>query len=202
MQYQLTLVEEKVKPHQVTTLHLVSSLAFICAGAIIAIYNYTIPGWGFALLATGLTLIALTIFRNSWMTDKQRNIIFRCVELFVAAAMAAYSAYMQWKFPIIIFGGLSAALLFALYWERRGANLLFIEVDDTGLRLPVLRRRFIPWAEVEVVVLRFGTITINCLDNHFFQWNIVDPDFDKNRFEAFCKDQIEQNIVNRRNDNW
>lgn len=200
MVYDLPLVEEKVKPHQVTTLHLVSAFAFIAAGAIIVIYNYTIPGWGLALLLSGLLLLGLTIFKNKWLTGKTVNQAVRIAELFVVAAFEVYSLKMQWKFPIVIFGGLSAALLFALYWERNAGGRLYVHVDDAGLRLPVVRRRFIPWSEIENVVLRFGTITINCLDNHLFQWSIADADLDNEIFEAFCVAKVEENIGKRISD--
>jgi hypothetical protein len=202
MVYNLQLAEQKVKPHQVTTLHLVSSLAFIGAGAIIVIYNYTIPGWGLALLLAGLALLSLTIFKNKWLTTPAINPVFRTIEMLLAATFAIYSFMLQWKFPIVIYGGLTAALLFSLYWERMAGNKLSITVDDNGLRLPVVRRRFIPWTEIDNVVLRYGTITINCLDNHLFQWTVNDPDFDSQSFEAFCVAKVEENVSKRIKDDW
>jgi len=202
MEYNLLLADSKVKPHQVTTLHLVSSFAFIGAGAIITIYNYTIPIWGLAILLAGLSLLGLTIFRNSWINDKKINPILRVVELIIATAFAIYSLLMQWKFPIVIFGGLSAALLFALFWERNAGGKLYIYVDDDGLRLPVVRRRFIPWNEVDIIVLKYGTLTINCLDNHLFQWSVSVPDVNLEAFDAFCSAKVEEHIGKRRNDEW
>ena len=202
MEYNLQLAEEKIKPHQVTTLHLISSFAFIGAGAIIVIYNYTIPGWGLALLLAGLVILALTIFKNSWVNSKKINPLVRVAELLVAVVFTIYAILMHWKFPILLFGGLSAGLVFALFWERNAGNKLYVHVDAEGLRLPVVRRRFIPWTEVEVVVLKYGTLTINCLDNHLFQWTVADPDFDNAQFEAFCEAKVEENVGKRRNDEW
>jgi len=198
----LQLADEKVKPHQVTTLHLVCAFAFIGAGAIIAVYNYTIPAWGTALLILGLALLGGTLFRNRWLTGKKINPIIRIAELIVSITFAIYSLSMKWQFPIIIFGGLSAALLFALYWERQSDNKLYISVDDDGLRLPVVRRRFIPWHEVELVVLKYGTLTINCLDNHLFQWALADAEIDDELFAAFCAARIEDSIDKRVIDDW
>jgi len=202
MVYDLPLAEEKVKPHQVTTLHLVSALAFIGTGAIIFVYNYVITWWGLALLILGLLLLGLTIVKNNWVTSQKVNPMFRIAELTIAIILALYSTMQHWKFPIVIFSMLSAALLFALYWERSSGKVLFIHVDDKGLRLPVVRRRFIPWPEIEQVVLRYGTITINCVDNHLFQWTVSATDLDPKTFEAYCKTKIEENISKRRNDEW
>ncbi len=202
MEYQLQLADEKVKPHQITTLHLVCSFAFLGAGAIITIYNYTIPVWGLALLLVGIALLALTIFRNSWVNDKKVNPALRIIELVIAITFTVYSLLMQWKFPIVIYGGLSAALLFALFWERKAGSKLYIYVDDDGLRLPVVRRRFIPWSEVEVIVLKYGTLTINCLDNHLFQWSVSVPEINVDAFDAFCSTKVEESIEKRRNNEW
>ena len=202
MVYDLPLVEEKVKPHQVTTLHLICALAFIGTGAIIVVYNYTIPVWGGALLLAGILLLALTIFKNKWLTGKKINPLARIAELLISIVIAIYSVTQQWKFPIGMFSALSAGLLFALYWERKKGGVLYVHIDDNGLTLPVVRKRSLSWADVDQVVYRFGTLTINCADNHLFQWNIADPEFDNEIFEAFCAAKIEENRSKRRNDEW
>jgi hypothetical protein len=122
--------------------------------------------------------------------------------LAIAAIVAIYSATQHWKFPTGMFGVLSAGLLFALYWERKAGGTLYVHIDDTGLRLPVVRQRSLTWVEVDQVVFRFGTLTINTADNHLFQWNIAIPDFDNEIFEAFCSAKIEENRGKRRNDDW
>ncbi len=202
MVYDLPLVEEKVKPHQVTTLHLICALAFIGTGAIIYRYNFVITYWGLALLLAGLLLLGATVVKNKWLISAKVNPTIRIIELSIALLVAIYSITQQWKFPIGMFSVLSAAIMFSIYWERKAAGTLYVHVDDEGLRLPVVRRRFIPWVEVDEVVLRFGTLTINLVDNHLFQWNINDPNFDNEIFEAFCIAKVEENKSKRRNDEW
>ncbi len=202
MVYDLPLLEERVKLHHVTTLHLVCGLSFTVTGAIIAIYNYTIPFWGGALLVAGLITLGFTIFKNKWMTARKINLAARIKELIISLAVMSYSIVQHWKFPAIIFGILSAALVFALYWERAASATLFVHVDDNGLKLPLLKRRFIHWWEVEELVLRFGILTINCTNNHFFQWSVSETDFDDETFQQFCNRMIEENIGKRRNDDW
>ena len=202
MEYDLPLAEEKVKPHQVTTLHLVCALGFIGTGAIIAVYNFTIPLWGVALLVAGALLLGLTIFKNKWVTSKEINPTVRIAELAIAITVAIYAAIQQWKLPTGMFGVLSAGLMFSLYWERKAGGTIYVHIDETGLRLPVVRQRFLPWTAVDQVVYRFGTLTINTADNHLFQWNIALPDFDNEIFEAFCSAKIEEYKAKRRNDDW
>jgi hypothetical protein len=203
MVYELPLVEVKVKPHHITTLHLVCALAFIGAGAIIAVYNYAIPLWGAALLFAGLVLLYITIARNKWATAPKTNQLLRIAELAVSLTMAIYSLVQQWKFPIGMFGALSAALVYALFWERSSGSALKITVDENGITLPEnSRKKFISWPEVEQITMRFGTFTVDCLDNRLFQWTIGEMKIDTNDFEAYCNKLIQDSIGNRQNNNW
>lgn len=203
MVYDLPVAEEKVQPHQITTLHLVCAIAFMVAGAIIFKYNFEITIWGLALLVAGLLLIIATIAKNSWLTSKRINPVIRIAELVLSAWIAVYSLIQQWKFPTGIFGVLSAAVLFALYWERAAGAGLFIQVHDEGVKLPVTsRRRFIPWTEIEQVVFRFGTLTIDCVDNKLFQWNITNVPADTAEFEAFCLNKVNEHRDKRRKNDW
>src|ERR1700740_1331683 len=136
MVYNLPVDEVKVKPHQITTLHLVCALAFMVTGAIIFRYNFIITDWGLGLLIAGITLAIITIAKNSLVTKHKINIVLRWVEMAIALTVAIYSITQQWKFPSGIFGVLSAVLLFALYYERDAGQQMGIHIDDEGVRLP------------------------------------------------------------------
>lgn len=204
MVYDLPLVEEKVKPHQVTSLHLMSSFAFIVAGAIIFVYNYTITYWGLALLIVGVALLGVTIIKNRWLIKGKINAAFRLLELIISAWLTVYSAMQHWKFPMGIFGILSVAVLFSVYWERTANRSQTVHVDDDGIKLPGRygKQRFLPWTEIEKVVLRFGTITIDCTDNTLFQWSLADTSVDQQPFEAWCDKRVEEYRSKRRKDDW
>jgi hypothetical protein len=203
MVYDLPLTEEKVKPHHTTTLHLICALAFIGTGAIILRYNYIIPMWGLAILIAGILLLAVTVVKNKWVISNKVNLTLRIAELMIALAIGVYSVTQQWKFPMGMFGVLSASILFSMYWERTSSGKLFVHIDKDGLKLPVTsRKRFLAWQEVENVVLRFGTLTIDCADNRLFQWNVSETGFDSDIFEAFCKAMVDENRNKRRNDDW
>jgi hypothetical protein len=203
MVYDLRVEEEKIKPHQVTALHLVCAFAFIGAGAIIAVYNYVIPGWGIGLLAGGTALLGITIFKNKWIVSRKVNVLFRAGELVAAVWIAVYSATQQWKFPEGIFGALAAATLFAIYWESTAEDPILVRIDNEGIKLPFIsRKRFLPWVEVEQVTLKFGTLSIDSADNHLYQWSVTMPGFDQEIFDAFCVAKVEENRGKRRNDEW
>jgi hypothetical protein len=158
--------------------------------------------WGLAILITGKLLLLTVMMRNKWLLKKNTNLIFRIGELVVALGIAILSYVEQWKFPMGIFGVLSAAILFAIYWERSVGTVMNIRIDEAGFKLPVTaRKRFIPWTEIDDVIFKFGTLTVDCTDNHFFQWNIT-TQVDQEIFEAYCSAQVEENKSKRRKDDW
>lgn len=179
------------------------ALAFIVSGAIIYVYNYTITWWGAALFIAGLMLTGFTMAKNRWVISKKINPVFRVIELVISATVCAYSLLQGWKFPAVIFGILSAAVLFSLYWERSSGDELSIHIDDQGIRLPVTsRRRSRPWTEIDEVIYRFGVLTISFADNSYAQYDIKDPITDFEAFEKYCSTQVEENRSKRRNDDW
>ena len=56
-----------------------------------------------------------------------------------------------------------------------------------------MRRSSLAWNEIEQVILRFGILTIDCTDNHLYQWNVNTPDFSKEELEAYCTKQVMEN---------
>jgi hypothetical protein len=203
MVYDLPVADEKVKPHQVTTLHMICALAFIVTGAIIVVYNYTIPMWGAAILCAGILLTVLVMAKNKWVISRSVNPVIRAMELLIAGCIAAYAVFMQWKFPAGIFGVLCAVIVFAFFWERSATDRQSVHLDKEGIKLPsTSRKRFKPWTEVEQVLLRFGILTINCTDNSLLQWNIIGNETEDEIFEAWCNAQVEENKSKRRNDDW
>ncbi len=201
MEYTIPIQEEKVKPHQVTTLHMVCALAFLGTGAIIAVYNYTIPGWGIALLCEGLLLVGLTMFRNKWVLQPQVNRIFRVVQLLTAIAVAGYSFLQHWKVPEGVFGVLSLCLAFALYWEKSVGETLNVIIDEGGIHLPVTaRKRLIEWKEVENVVLRHGTLSVNCVDDRLFQWTARANKIEVADLEQFCAALVSKHETEKEED--
>lgn len=213
MNFEFPLIEERVKPHQVTALHLMCSIVFCLVGVLcILVYGfitlYHIPAillkWtGATLLVSGILIFILSVFKNKWLTRPNPNRVFRIIEWVFALTLCASSASQKLWVPTAMFGILAAALLFALYWEGTNAQTLYIRVDSEGVKLPVTSRsRLIIWPEIEQVLFRFGTLTIDCLDNRLFQWNISQVNFDKEEFEIFCQQQIELSKANRDANNW
>ncbi len=203
MEYKLQLVDEKVKQQQVTALHLITSLAFLGAGAIIFVYNYVITYWGLALLIIALGLLILTIAKNKLVTTPANNTKLRVAELIIALALLGYSISQQWRFPMGMFGVLSSVLAFSLFWERKANAAQFVIVSEEGIDIPAgVRKKLLEWAGVEEVLWRYGTLSIDCTDNHLYQWNVLPATFGQDAFEAFCKAQVAANMHKRPKNDW
>jgi len=215
MHFQLSLAEEQVKPHQVTTLHLIAAFTLAGMGGLCFVLpagstgrpvdNDTSRIAGTALMVTGVLLLGVALFRNRWLLRAHVNRIFRAGELAVVLGLTACWLLLQYWMPAVITGLLSGALVFALYWEQQGQRQArYITVDPDGIRLPGIGRgRLLGWPEVERVLLRFGVLTVDCYDNHLFQWNIRQADFDKETFETWCAQQIADGKRKRNHaDDW
>lgn len=192
MTFELTLPEVRVKHHQVTALHLMAALAMIGSGAVLRQYYPPATNWGLILAGGGIILLLLAMFRNKWLTRSKANRVVRILELLLMAGLTVYFIRRHWTPPAIMFGGLSVAILFAVFWEYSVGNVQTIRIDEEGIKLPVTsRKRSISWPEVEKVILRFGILTIDCEDNRLYQWNIAETDIDNEIFDAFCYAHIE-----------
>lgn len=202
MNFELALVGEKVKPHQVTAMHLLVAFSMLGVGAMCLLTNVYTTMWkglpahmpklaGGCFIAAGIILLFISIMRNKWLRTPVVNTVFRSLELIFALVLASVFMIKQWWVPAGIFGLMSAALVFSLFWERAGDTAIMVSLNSTGIRLPVTsRKRFLHWYEVEQVLLRHGVLTIDCYDNHLYQWHVQPVPFDARELEGFSAAQI------------
>jgi len=220
MVFELPLTEEKVKRQQVIALHLIVSFTLVTTGVFLILIQYLVnslsgderaafsflmlpAGVGLLVLLAGIALTVLVISKSVWLTGKKANKYMRIAELVVLLAFAAFALSKGFKIPAVIYGLVSAAILFAFYWESVSDNTLYITIDERGIKLPVTsRKRFLEWWEVEQVLLRFGVLTIDCCDNRLFQWNIHSTGFDKENFQRFCMERIAESKEKRKKYAW
>lgn len=203
MVFDLPVSGTKVKPQQLTALHLFCGLSFFGTGAIMYRYNFDLTTLGLFLLLFGLALMSVTILKNKLVTSGKVNVMMRVMELLVAAAIALLSYKEQWRFPIWIFSVLVVVIIFSLYWERDAGQQLYVGVDDAGVHMPVTsRKRFVPWVEADQVLLRYGVLSVDCLDNKLFQFDVSASKVNVDEFNAYCAARVEEQVPNRVNNNW
>lgn len=221
MRFELPLVEERVKPHQLTALHLfVAFILLITASLLLVSYSavthmpedklaeykmliYFGPAVSFALYAIAAILLVVTIAKNKWLQIPLNNMLFRVFELMIIATLFIYCAMTGLVIPAIIYAILCTTIILAISWERRKHIPLLINIDKEGIKPPISSRtRIINWADIEHVILRFGTLTVNCVDNRLYQWNVGSFNFETDVFEVFCIRQVDKAKERRNNNNW
>jgi len=201
MTFQLPVAEEKVKPHQVTGLHLLSAFVIFGTGTLFYLLYPPVRPAGATMMGVGALLLVLALFRNKWLTKPATTRAFRIAELIILVGAALYTGLQHKWIPTLVPGSLAIAVLFALFWENGADNTLQILVSNDGIKLPVnSRRRFVYWYEVEQVLLRYGVLTIDCLDNRLFQYNVLPEGVDKDLFEEYCNTNIAASIDKRGKD--
>ena len=203
MTFELPLTEPRVKPHQVTALHLLVGLACLGAGALL--YRFYEPAryWSLGMLGFGLVLMLVALFRNKWVVQPRISRPLRIAELLVLVSLTGFFAIQKWPPPGIMFGVLSATVLLALFWEKGPGDVLWISIDDSGVKLPMnARRRHINWPDVEQVLLKYGTLTLSCTDNRIYQWTLGSIAFDIPTFQAYCNKQVEEGKAKRDKNDW
>jgi hypothetical protein len=197
MTFELLLADGKIKPQQITALHLMAAFAILGTGSVFYFFYSPMKTWGTVLLAAGFLLMAVSIFRNKWIMRPEVNRMLRVFELMASLCLAAYMALNQIWVPVGMFGILSAVILLAFIWER-GSGEQSIYISEEGIKLPFSsRKRFIEWRDVDNVLYKFGTLTIECDGNRLYQWSIKKSRFDNYEFEKFCGKQIEAHKTKR-----
>lgn len=214
MTFELPLTEQKVKPHQVTALHLIVAFTLLGAGGLcylLGVYTKTWANTVFhsgtgpsvLLLVAGLAILFVIFFRNRWLQQPAVNKAFRIIELCFMLVLLTGALLFKWWVPAAIAGALAGAVIFALYWENNSKHTLVIKVDAEGVKLPVTsRKRGIGWQDINNVLLRYGILTIDCRDNSLYQWNIGQVSIDKENFEAFCHAHIAEGMKKRSKNDW
>jgi hypothetical protein len=203
MRYELPIVEQRVKPHQVTALHMMAALAFVGAGAIMSLLYEPAKIWGTGLWIIGVLLMIVAMGRNKWLVKPANNRILRIIELLILLSLAIFTTLQKWPPPAIMFGVLTIAVGFALWWESQPEAGVQVVLDDAGIKLPVTsRRRFINWQDADQVIIRFGILTIDCEDNRLYQYNIANTQIDKEAFEEYCRVQIAAGKLKKDKNDW
>jgi len=219
MVFDLPVTEEKVKSHQITALHLIVALALFTSGALFyfmyLLFAYTIYKEtsehtlqivrmeGVIVAVLGILLFAVIVAKNKWLVKSANNRIIRIGELLVVACISIYAFIVNMPIPGSTFAILGAVLIFSLYWEATAGKPAFVHIDEQGIRLPsTSRKRSLEWWEVDQVMLRYGTLSIECMENRLYQLNINPVQFDMKQFDAFCEGRISESADKRKNNEW
>lgn len=202
MTYTIPLAEARVRPHQKTGLHLFIALA-LCGIAAIAYIGYRNPharqllpassavSFSYIYLSIGLFILLVTVLCNKWLLDRKVNITFRvCETLLLLVPLIYCLSSSYWQLSVFL-GLLFLTALYAVYSEARSASLIVI-ISDNGIRLPgaFTARSVLPWSRINQLIVRYGTLTINTLDNKLIQFALPAPLPNENEITTYASQKI------------
>ena len=213
MQFVLALQEVKSQRRQLTALHLV--VAFVLCGiggCSFVLYWFThtsskfsaaympFAACGFICSVAGIAVFLLTIFARRKMAQPRFHLALRILELLLLAGSAALFAMQHWRVPAALFGILAAIVLLALFLEQLPNESPSVSISDKGIELPGKK---LEWQDIDSVLLRFGTLTIEQAGNRILQRSITEPaGFEPEWLETFARQQIEKHREKRLADSW
>lgn len=206
MTYTFEIAEQHYKPRHANSLYLTTGFACIGIGGITLLigradwaktlfYDPVVSAsvLGAISLAYGIALLILTFSKNKWLLQPATNRLFRITSAVLLAFLSVTFAYSLWWLPAGLYGLLSVTNLFALFYERRSSQPGTIVFAEEDIALPaVIKGKYLEWSDVNRVMVRFGILTVDCVDNHLYQWNIKMPEFSVEMFEKFCILHIEK----------
>ncbi len=216
MSYTIELNDQRYKPKQASSLHLITGFAMVGVGAftfllgnadwIKAVFHAPLlPGYilGTIALIYGFVLLYFTFSKNAWLQIPANNKTIRIASTIICGLLGIVFALSQWWLAAGISGMVAAANLYAYFYEQKIAQPLLVVLNETNIELPAsARRKTLEWTEVDRVILRHGIITIDCVNNFLYQWSIRFNNIDSTAFEQFCTLQIEASKSKRESDDW
>jgi MFS family permease len=219
MQFILPLDEEVKTLRHATALHVM--LAFLIFGIGVAgvglFFGFTVMTknfethgayrsfliFGIGCIVAAIVLLSLSVFQKTWLRRKQNNLIFRIIELLLLVVSSSLFFANGWRMPAVLFGLMSAVVIFAIYRERRAEAGGKVLIEEAGITISNdVRTRKLLWKEVDTVLIRFGILTIECTDNRLIQRNILTGTTNETALIHFCKEQIEAGKAARPVNDW
>ena len=207
MQFLFSLKEKSNKRKYIISLHLIVCFVLLITGIFEVLlfvffeksaqkefaHFQLLKTGGMITFLLGLILLIFLIVKNKWLTNKKINAVLRSIELLLFISFTILALQYGIVYPAFIFGGISATLFFALFWENK-AEKLVVTISEKGIRTP---KHFLEWHEIEALIYRHQILTINTVDNHLYQWETYQGDTDEALLEEFCKAKIAAGIKNR-----
>jgi hypothetical protein len=216
MKYTITLKEQQLKPHQITSLHLMTGFGLLGVGAFTCILGNTY--WiqksfqqllisasilGSILIVYSLFVLYFTFFKNKLLANNKVNLTFKTLHKLICGAAALIFLLSQWWLA----GGITIILALANLVSRivalKAQKPLLVTIDEMGITLPAISRKsFLAWEQVEKVIIKHGNITIDCVNNTLYQWAIQAHSKEDQDIEAFSSAYIAKNKVIREDNDW
>jgi hypothetical protein len=198
--FSLSILQNKLKRNQVTALHLMVGFLLIVMGFVTWLVPGSLKRIEYAFLDTisliyiafGCFLLLVSVFFNKKIIQGKSNLFIRFLEVLALLPILIYSLMQKWYLPAAYSTAAFIGIAFAYLWEKSAGRKVQVVVTDTGVHLPYFSGKTLKWPEIERFIIKHGVLTVDCRDNHLYQYEIqaTDP-----RIIASILTFAEQNIA-------
>lgn len=188
--FSLFILQNKLKRNQVTALHLMVGFLLIVMGWVTWLVPVSIKSIRYAFLDTislvyiafGGFLLFVSVFLNKKIIQGKSNLLIRLLEVIALLPVLIYSLVQHWYLPAAYSTAAFIGVAFAYLWEKSAGKKAQVTIDETGVHLPYFNGKTIRWPEVERFIIKYGILTVDCRDNHLYQYEIqaITPDLASN----------------------
>lgn len=159
-------------------------------------------GWLMMILA-GILLIFILRSNKAAMRPAVSNLL-KGAEFLTFAGFGIFCFVHQMTMPGILYLLVCGLVVYSFFQQTAAQQNPEVFVDEAGVSVPTGgMRKSLAWKEVSTVLIKHGVLTVDCLDNRLYQWNIVKTtNLNLDGFEEFCSRWIEKAKPDRNKNDW
>lgn len=178
--FSLFVLQNKLKRNQVTALHLMVGFLLILMGFVTWLIPGSLKSMRYAFLDTisliyivfGFFLLFVSVFFNKKIIQGKSNLLIRFMEVTALFPILIYSLIQKWYLPATYSAAAFTGIVFAYFWEKNAGKKAQVHIDKEGVRLPHFTGKTLKWPEIERLIIKHGVLTIDCRNNHLYQYEI------------------------------
>lgn len=190
-------------------LHLLVVFTLVATGAFLITYQavwrmlrpeervglYKLEGGGsasWAIIGCGLALMVVVVIGRRTLRRRFISVGLRVVEAIVMVGFGIAALRHGMNMPAVLYGLVGLAIIYSFIQEHFSGREVAVLIDANRLHVPLgARSRTLRWQEVRRVLLQHGVLTIDCVDNRLYQWNVAKKDQpETGTFQEFCFERI------------
>lgn len=151
--------------------------------------------FGLACLGVSIALVVVTMRQRKAQATANKLSAWLYAELAVLLIGAGMFLWQHAWIPALLFAVMAGAVAFASFSAARKKNRSTIVFTEKEIIVPG-RLRAYPWREVNQVLYRRGTLTLELTDNRIWQ-QFATTDAEPEIFEAWVRGQLEKYAAER-----
>lgn len=212
MRFELILSDQDLKQRRrVISMHLMLAFLLCGIGAGFKVLPYftsmtaefttafsPYKSFGVLALFVGIAIAIITIFFKGIMMNSKGSLVLRILEFCFIAGSAFWFFKVGQSTPGIIFSIIAFLIALIIVWEGFGNAGNKAIISEQGVAVPKGNYlKNIPWYDIENVLLRHGTLTVEMPGNRLLQREFRKANGPLDEIEKYCASEIANNEQRR-----